>query len=63
MYLQRSQPNLSATDRRAIFLTYNPLSQGDHHEAYYAAKHAGSRGFNGKHTISFQGDFQGIVVD
>jgi hypothetical protein len=59
----RSNPNHSAHNRRAVFLTYNPLSQGDHHAAYYAAKHANVNGFDGAHTISFQGDFQGKIVD
>lgn len=58
----RSDGNTSQSSRRAIFLTYNPLSQGDHHEAYYAAKHKGANGFNAGHTISFQGDFQGTIV-
>jgi predicted HD phosphohydrolase len=59
----RSNANLSSRNRRAVFLTYNPLSQGDHHSAYYAAKHANVQGFDGAHTISFQGDFQGKIVD
>lgn len=59
----RSGPNLSTRPRRAMYLTYNPLSQGDHRAAYYAAKHAKANGFDSKNTLSFQGDFQGIVVD
>jgi predicted HD phosphohydrolase len=58
----RSGPNLSTAARRAIFLTYNPLSQGNHKEAYYNAKHVNSLGFNASHAISFQGDFQGKIV-
>jgi 2-aminoethylphosphonate dioxygenase len=59
----RSTANNSDQPRRAVFLTYNPASQGDHHCAYYIAKHSKQHGFNSKHNISFQGDFQGIVVD
>lgn len=59
----RSEANRSDHNRRAIFLTYNPLSQGDHRAAYYAAKHGKAQGFDGAHTISFQGDFQGKIVD
>jgi 2-aminoethylphosphonate dioxygenase len=59
----RSGPNKSTRSRRAMYLTYNPSSQGEHRTAYYAAKHAKINGFNSSNTISFQGDFQGIVVD
>jgi ectoine hydroxylase-related dioxygenase (phytanoyl-CoA dioxygenase family) len=59
----RSNANTSATTRRALFLTYNPKSQGDHHADYYLAKHAGRRGFDGAKAISFQGDFQGKIID
>ena len=59
----RSGANHTSDSRRAIFLTYNPLSQGEHHEAYYEAKLVGARGFDSKHTLSFQSDFQGTVVD
>jgi ectoine hydroxylase-related dioxygenase (phytanoyl-CoA dioxygenase family) len=31
----RSGVNPSPFERRAVFLTYNPLSEGDMHEAYY----------------------------
>jgi ectoine hydroxylase-related dioxygenase (phytanoyl-CoA dioxygenase family) len=31
----RSGPNQSSFARRAVFLTYNPASQGDFHDAYY----------------------------
>jgi ectoine hydroxylase-related dioxygenase (phytanoyl-CoA dioxygenase family) len=37
----RSASNRSGESRRAVFFTYNPSSQGDHHDTYYAAKHAG----------------------
>lgn len=56
----RSGPNLSSRSGRAMYLTYNPVSQGDHRSAYYAAKHSKADGFTG---LSFQGDFQGIVVE
>ena len=59
----RSEGNSSLSSRRAIFLTYNPLSQGDHHEAYYLAKQKGVQGFDAGHAISFQGDFQGTIVE
>lgn len=59
----RSNANMSSRNRRAVFLTYNPKSQGEHHAAYYAAKHANVQGFDGAHAISFQGDFQGKIVD
>jgi ectoine hydroxylase-related dioxygenase (phytanoyl-CoA dioxygenase family) len=59
----RSHTNTSTTQRRAVFLTYNPASEGDHHGPYYAAKHNGHSGFNTNATISFQGDFQGVIVE
>mmetsp|Transcript_34887 Transcript_34887/g.76934 ORF Transcript_34887/g.76934 Transcript_34887/m.76934 type:complete len:331 (-) Transcript_34887:79-1071(-) len=59
----RSDQNNSDKNRRAVFLTYNPASQGDHHAAYYAAKHSNALGFDGAQTISFQGDFQGKIVE
>lgn len=59
----RSEANGSSNSRRAIFFTYNPLSEGDYHDAYYEAKHQGMQGFNASNAISFQGDFQGVVVD
>jgi len=31
----RSSPNASLFSRRAVFLTFNPLSEGDYHHAYY----------------------------
>ena len=35
-----SQPNLSATSRRILYLTYNAARLGDHRQQYYADKHA-----------------------
>ncbi|MEE8515119.1 MAG: phytanoyl-CoA dioxygenase family protein [Alphaproteobacteria bacterium] len=34
----RSEPNLSASPRRVIYVTYNRLSEGDHRAQYYADK-------------------------
>jgi hypothetical protein len=34
----RSGPNLSTHPRRAIYITFNPLSQGDRHDQYYVDK-------------------------
>ncbi len=34
----RSGPNLSAKQRRALYVTYNCLSEGDHRTQYYADK-------------------------
>ena len=34
----RSAPNGTRTERRVLYLTYNPASQGDHYEAYFADK-------------------------
>lgn len=31
----RSGANLSTEDRRAVYATYNPKSEGDLHDAYY----------------------------
>jgi hypothetical protein len=31
----RSAANSSSFPRRAVFLTYNPASEGDYHERYY----------------------------
>ena len=59
----RSEANQSNKSRRAVFLTYNPLFQGNLHETYYKAKHAGLQGFDGAKSISFQKDFQGQIVD
>lgn len=34
----RSAPNRTPEPRRVLYLTYNPVSQGDHYEAYFADK-------------------------
>jgi 2-aminoethylphosphonate dioxygenase len=36
----RSGPNRTDGPRRVLYLTYNPLSEGDHYEQYYADKRA-----------------------
>jgi hypothetical protein len=36
----RSAPNRSGESRRVLYLTYNPASQGDHYERYFADKRA-----------------------
>lgn len=51
----RSDANCGDKARRAMFITYNPGSEGDHHEDYYKAKHAGLQVLfrqDGKQTIS-----------
>mmetsp|Transcript_22787 Transcript_22787/g.53184 ORF Transcript_22787/g.53184 Transcript_22787/m.53184 type:complete len:492 (+) Transcript_22787:109-1584(+) len=58
----RSARNSSKKARRALFLTYSMARSGDMRQAYYAAKHQGTKGFDAAKTISFQGDFQGTVV-
>jgi hypothetical protein len=35
---QASKPNLSGTQRRVLYLTYNRASDGDHRKRYYADK-------------------------
>jgi len=59
----RSFNNLSPVSRRAIFLTYNPSSQGDHHSAYYHAKLSRAHGFDSNKTLSFVNDFRGKIVE
>lgn len=58
----RSHKNASLTNRRAMFLTYNKAVEGNFHEEYYDAKHSRMRDFDSSKSISFQGDFQGVVV-
>lgn len=59
----RSKGNASTKSRRAMFITYNPASQGDFHADYYRAKHTGAQGFSASNKISFQNDFQGKIID
>ena len=58
----RSESNRSSSARRGLFLTYNPLAEGDLHAQYYQAKHAGMQGFTSEHKLSFQNDFLGRIV-
>jgi len=61
----RSGPNRSATPRRALYPTYNALSEGDLRADYYAEKlarfSAGGRA-DGKVQVSLIDDFQGRAV-
>jgi ectoine hydroxylase-related dioxygenase (phytanoyl-CoA dioxygenase family) len=34
----RSEPNMTASPRRVLYVTYNRLSEGDHRQRYYADK-------------------------
>jgi ectoine hydroxylase-related dioxygenase (phytanoyl-CoA dioxygenase family) len=61
----RSAGNSSDQSRRALYLTYNPLSLGDLREAYYADKRAafaalGEQSVGGAQRVSLIGHFQGI---
>jgi ectoine hydroxylase-related dioxygenase (phytanoyl-CoA dioxygenase family) len=60
----RSGANHSANDRRAIYPTYNALSEGDLRDAYYAEKLARMAAARvGDHVqVSLIGDFQGQPV-
>jgi len=61
----RSGPNTSTTARRALYPTYNALSEGDLREDYYCEKLAefAKRSAGGSHTgVSLIGDFQGRPV-
>ena len=60
----RSGDNHSTRDRRAIYPTYNALSEGDLREAYYSAKRAefAKAGEGDRVQISLIDDFRGIPV-
>ena len=61
----RSGPNGSPAARRALYPTYNALSEGDLREDYYREKLAAfaRRSADGEHTgVSLIGDFQGRPV-
>lgn len=63
----RSGPNHTAYSRRALYLTYNPLSEGDLRATYYADKARafaamGSTTSSGTERISLIGHFQGRPV-
>lgn len=58
----RSGPNTSDVDRRAIYPTYNALSEGDLREAYYArkmAEFASAPADSARVQVSLIGDFEG----
>lgn len=62
----RSAGNSSARSRRALYLTYNALSEGDLREAYYADKRAafaelGAHSIGGAQRVSLIGHFQGVA--
>ena len=59
----KSEKNMSPLPRRAMFLTYNPKSEGDHHTEYYRAKHEGKQGFEKGKQLSFIVDFTGKIVE
>jgi len=61
----RSGDNLSPVDRRAIYPTYNALSEGDLRERYYAQKIAEfneSKIDGSKVKVSLINDFRGKPV-
>ncbi len=62
----RSGPNHSPVPRRALYPTYNALSEGDLREAYYREKlerfAAEGERSDGKVKVSLIDDFQGDVV-
>ena len=62
----RSGPNNSPASRRALYPTYNALSEGDLREAYYREKldaFATGDGVGGHVQVSLIGDFQGRPVE
>jgi hypothetical protein len=63
----RSGANRTSCSRRALYLTYNPLSEGDLRASYYAGKaqalaEMGTTTDSGKERISLIGHFQGRPV-
>lgn len=61
----RSGSNTSSVPRRALYPTYNALSEGDLRENYYREKlatFAGNDGDRGRVRVSLIGDFQGAPV-
>lgn len=61
----RSGPNLSTRDRRALYPTYNALSEGDLRDAYYREKleRMASSTVGSNVQVSLIGDFQGRPVN
>lgn len=60
----RSGPNRSTRDRRALYPTYNALSEGDLRDDYYAAKarELATAQSDGRVVVSLIGDFEGRAV-
>jgi hypothetical protein len=60
----RSGPNESSVPRRALYPTYNALSEGDLRAAYYRQKHEelAATSADGHVPVSLIGDFQGRPV-
>jgi len=60
----RSGPNNSKRDRRALYPTYNGVSEGDLREAYYAAKGEAFSAVSSDDRVrlSLIGDFEGRAV-
>lgn len=60
----RSFANTSSHNRRALFPTYNGISEGELHDAYYAAKRAAfaSEAAGDRVRLSLIGDFEGIPL-
>jgi ectoine hydroxylase-related dioxygenase (phytanoyl-CoA dioxygenase family) len=61
----RSGPNRTKRDRRALYPTYNALSEGDLRDEYYRTKLAlmAERSVGTNVQVSLIGDFQGRPVD
>lgn len=61
----RSGPNRTDRDRRALYPTYNALSEGDLRDEYYRTKLAlmAERSVGKNVQVSLIGDFQGRPVD
>jgi hypothetical protein len=61
----RSGPNRTKRDRRALYPTYNALSEGDLRDEYYRTKLAlmAERSVGKNVQVSLIGDFQGRPVD
>jgi ectoine hydroxylase-related dioxygenase (phytanoyl-CoA dioxygenase family) len=57
----RSQANQSTQSRRALYPTYNALSEGDLREAYYEQKAREFASIDGP-RVSLIGDFEGQML-
>ena len=58
-----SLKNGTESPRRSLYLTYNKLSEGNHRDAYYAARRLALQNDHGKGKISKIGHFQGKTVE